>query len=152
MGILLASKSPRPLSILFAAPLIVLPAQKSWVITIHKYNSHIPAADVLTFLGRYVQLEGGSTDLVDLFGMWTSKRLIKETLKVDASGKIVHPSSSFAIGGSRGCLTYMGQPRVCRTCGRAAHVAADCKVTLSRNCKQEGHLNKSCKESRSCNQ
>eukprot|EP00061_Rhincodon_typus_P015113 g42612.t1 len=30
-------------------------------------------------------------------------------------------------------------------------MAADCKVTPCRNCKQEGHLTKDCKESRSCN-
>eukprot|EP00061_Rhincodon_typus_P003240 g19612.t1 len=73
------------------------------------------------------------------------------TLKVDASGNILHLPSSFTIRGSRGYVTDLGQPRVCQTCGRSGHMAAHCKVTLCRNCKQEGHLTKGCKEFKSCN-
>eukprot|EP00061_Rhincodon_typus_P014895 g42264.t1 len=54
------------------------------------YHPHILAADVLTFLARYVQLEGGSSDVVDPFGSWISQRQVKVTLKADTSGSILH--------------------------------------------------------------
>ncbi|XP_072405768.1 uncharacterized protein [Chiloscyllium punctatum] len=133
-------KEGEPLfSILSATPLCVLPAQRNRVVTIHMYNPYVPAADVLTFLGRYVQVEG------------EAKRQVRVTLRADDSGNILHPPSSFAIGGSRGYLTYAGQPKVCRTCGKSGHVAVDCKVTICRNCKQEGRLTKDCREEKSCN-
>uniref|UniRef100_UPI00398E4B7B hepatoma-derived growth factor-related protein 2-like n=1 Tax=Pristiophorus japonicus TaxID=55135 RepID=UPI00398E4B7B len=114
------------------------------------YNPHIPVIDVLTFLARYVGA-GNSSDVKDLHGIWTSKRQIQVTMKVDASGTILHPSSSFAIGGSRGYMVYAGQPNVCRTCGKAGHVAASCKTLICRNCKNEGHQTKDCKETKCCN-
>eukprot|EP00061_Rhincodon_typus_P012339 g38008.t1 len=54
--------------------------------------------------------EVGSTDVVDPFEIWTSKLQVKVTLKVDTEGNILHPASSFVIGGSRGYLMSMGQP------------------------------------------
>eukprot|EP00061_Rhincodon_typus_P011391 g36355.t1 len=113
-----------PLSIQNAVPLFVQPAQRSRIVTICKCNPRVPAADVLTFLGRYVQVESDSSDMMDSFRIWTSK-----TLKAEAGGNILHPPSSFVIGGSQGYLTYAGQPRVCRTCGRSGHMVAECKVT-----------------------
>eukprot|EP00061_Rhincodon_typus_P000962 g13290.t1 len=40
-----------PFSVLTATRLFVLPVQRSHVVTVHMYNPHVPAADVLTFLG-----------------------------------------------------------------------------------------------------
>eukprot|EP00061_Rhincodon_typus_P017227 g45821.t1 len=87
-----------PLPVLSAAPLFIFHAQ----IEMGYYNPHVQpphdlAVDVLTFLGRYVQLEGGSTDVVDPFGIWTRKWKVKVVLKMDASGNILHLSSIFAI-------------------------------------------------------
>eukprot|EP00061_Rhincodon_typus_P009897 g33737.t1 len=75
-----------PISELSVVPLFILPVQRSLVVTTHLYKPHIQAADVLTNLGRNVQLEGGSTDVVDPFGIWTSKRQVKATQNVNASG------------------------------------------------------------------
>ncbi|XP_067897345.1 uncharacterized protein [Heterodontus francisci] len=140
-----------PLSILTAEPLFTLPSQRDRVVTIHLYNPHVPVVDVLTFLARYVEVAGSSTDVKDPFGIWTSKRQVKVTLKVDPSGAIIHPPSSFAIGGSRGFLVYAGQPRVCRTCGKSGHMAANCSTVVCKNCKEEGHQTKDCKQTKCCN-
>eukprot|EP00061_Rhincodon_typus_P014418 g41421.t1 len=49
---------------------------------------------------KMVQLEGGSTNAVDSFRIWTSNWQIKVTLKVDTDWTIFHLTSSFAIGES----------------------------------------------------
>ncbi|XP_067899215.1 uncharacterized protein [Heterodontus francisci] len=54
-----------PLSILTVEPLFTLPSQRNWVVTIHLYNPHVPVIDVLTFLTRYAQVAGSSTDVKD---------------------------------------------------------------------------------------
>eukprot|EP00061_Rhincodon_typus_P005225 g24480.t1 len=140
-----------PLSLLTAVPLFVLPVQRSRVVTVHMYNPHVPAADVLTFLGRYVKVEGDCSNIMDPFGIWTSKRQVRVTLRTSADGNILHPPSSFAVGRSRGYLSYTGQPKVSHTCGRSGHVVADCKVNLCRNYREEGHLAKDCSKEKNCN-
>ncbi|XP_067833230.1 zinc finger CCHC domain-containing protein 3-like [Heptranchias perlo] len=136
---------------LAAEPLFTLPTQRNRKLIVHMYNPHVPLADVLTFLARYVDGAHNSVDVTDQFGIWTSKREVTATLRLDAHGNIVHPPSSFAIGGSRGYITYVGQPRVCRTCGKSGHLANTCTATVCKNCKQEGHQTKDCKESKRCN-
>ncbi|XP_078392487.1 uncharacterized protein LOC144675757, partial [Cetorhinus maximus] len=118
---------------------------------VHVYNPFVPVADVVTFLTRYFDKVGSGTEIRDDLGIWTGKRLFKVTLKTDGKGAIFHPPSSFAIGGNRGYLVYAGQPKHCRSCGKAGHVAANCSASLCKICKQEGHQTKDCKQAKCCN-
>eukprot|EP00061_Rhincodon_typus_P018522 g47726.t1 len=74
-------------------------------------------AEVLTFLGKYVQLEGGITDIVDPFRIWANKQQAKVTLKVDQIGNILHLPSSFKVHKNRSVLSSLkkenGAHRLC---------------------------------------
>eukprot|EP00061_Rhincodon_typus_P012110 g37621.t1 len=78
------------------------------MVTIHMYNCCVAVVDKLTFLGRYVQVDSGSNDVMGSFGIWTSKWKVKLILRAYADGNIFQPLSSFVIGWSRDYLTYAG--------------------------------------------
>ncbi|XP_078387188.1 uncharacterized protein LOC144668732 [Cetorhinus maximus] len=139
------------MKILTAEPHFSLPLQREREVMVHVYNPFVPVADVVTFLTRYFDKVGSGTEIRDDLGIWTGKRLFKVTLKTDGKGAIFHPPSSFAIGGNRGYLVYAGQPKHCRSCGKAGHVAANCSASLCKICKQEGHQTKDCKQAKCCN-
>lgn len=135
-----------PMSLLKVQPLFTLPNQKE-----RMFNPHVPVVDVLTFLARYVDGAGNCVDVKDLHGIWTSKRQAKVKLRVDKEGALLHPPSVFAIGGNRGYLSYVGQPRLCRKCNKPGHVVAQCTAVVCKNCKTEGHETKDCQASKNCN-
>ncbi|XP_067906164.1 cadherin-related family member 3-like [Heterodontus francisci] len=111
------------------------------------FGIHVEALLPLTVCSPlYVEVAGSSTDVKDPFGIWTRKRQVKVTLKVAANGAIIHPRSSFAIGGSRGFSVYAGQPRVCHTRGKSGHMAANCSTVICKTCKKEDYQTKECKQ------
>ncbi|XP_078093146.1 histone-lysine N-methyltransferase PRDM7-like [Mustelus asterias] len=57
-----------PLPILTAEPLFTIMLQRNRVITFQMYNPFVPAADMLTFLSRYVEVKGESVDVMDKYG------------------------------------------------------------------------------------
>eukprot|EP00061_Rhincodon_typus_P014922 g42307.t1 len=126
------------LSILNAVPSFVLPAQRSWMVTTHMHN-HVPVADVLTFLGRYVKMESGNSDVMDPFRIWNSKRQVKGALRADTDGNILHPPSNFVIGWSRGYPNESGARGPQQLNGRPS-----CTMVTSSSSSDEGDLRREC--------
>ncbi|XP_067848307.1 toll-like receptor 8 [Heptranchias perlo] len=89
--------SEGPLAILAAEPLFTLPTQRNRKLIVHMYNPHVPVVDVLTFLARYVNGAENSVDITDQFGIWTSKREVTATLRLDDHGNMQHPPPSLQL-------------------------------------------------------
>ncbi|XP_075062102.1 uncharacterized protein LOC142150816 [Mixophyes fleayi] len=116
-------------------------------------NPHTPGKDIATFLSRFCSVVKDRSKILDVNGFWTGKwsiiiRLRKDNTTTDG---LQHLPSSFALGGSAGLLHYADQPRNCRKCGEADHMARSCKVSACRNCKVAGHETKDCPRKLSCN-
>ncbi|XP_062915813.1 probable beta-tubulin polyglutamylase [Mobula hypostoma] len=131
--------SEAPLSLLKAQPLYADVTQQERTVLVQMFNPYVPVVGILTFPARYVESVGKCENVNGSLGVWTSKGQVRVKLRVGTSGCVIHPSSVFAIGGNRGFLVDAGQPKVCRNCGKAEHIAAQCKAVLCRNCTVEGH-------------
>ncbi|XP_075056936.1 uncharacterized protein LOC142143121 [Mixophyes fleayi] len=121
--------------------------------TVSMRNPHTPGKDIATFLSRFCSVVKDPCKILDVNGFWTGKWSIIIRLRKDntATDGLQHLPSSFALGGSAGLLHYADQPRNCRKCGEADHMARSCKVSACRNCKVAGHETKDCPRKLSCN-
>ncbi|XP_075057038.1 uncharacterized protein LOC142143227 [Mixophyes fleayi] len=122
-------------------------------VTVSMRNPHTPGKDIATFLSRFCSVVKDPSKILDVNGFWTGKWSIIIRLRKDstATDGLQHLPSSFALGGSAGLLHYADQPRNCRKCGEADHMARSCKVSACRNCKVAGHESKDCPRKLSCN-
>ncbi|XP_075056935.1 uncharacterized protein LOC142143120 [Mixophyes fleayi] len=122
-------------------------------VTVSMRNPHTPGKDIATFLSRFCSAVKDPSKILDVNGFWTGKWSIIIRLRKDnaATDGLQHLPSSFALGGSAGLLHYADQPRNCRKCGEADHMARSCKVSACRKCKVAGHETKDCPRKLSCN-
>ncbi len=67
------------------------------------------------------------------------------------SGGRHHLLSTIQLGPIRGHIFYAGQPKTCRKCGSATHLAANCTTTVCWNCHSADHITKDCDQPRRCN-
>uniref|UniRef100_A0A672K1Q2 CCHC-type domain-containing protein n=1 Tax=Sinocyclocheilus grahami TaxID=75366 RepID=A0A672K1Q2_SINGR len=66
-------------------------------------------------------------------------------------GELSHLPSMIQLGSIRGFVFYNGQPKECRKCGYLNHLAAQCESVFCRNCKNHGHVSKTCTVPMNCN-
>ncbi|MBN3319297.1 ZCHC3 protein, partial [Atractosteus spatula] len=120
---------------------------------VHMSNPFFPEEDIVTFLKRFVDVQGAGRKELDAKGYWTGRRrfLVRLRPGPGLAGGLVHPPSSFSIGVNRGTLRYPGQPIVCYRCGKAGHMATNCSEVRCRKCGAGGHLASTCRETISCN-
>uniref|UniRef100_W5N4P4 CCHC-type domain-containing protein n=1 Tax=Lepisosteus oculatus TaxID=7918 RepID=W5N4P4_LEPOC len=118
---------------------------------IHMYNPHVPD-DIVTFLRRFVDVQGGGQKVVDEERIWTFKRryLVRLRQSPTTPGGVLHPPANFTIGPNRGYLIYSGQPQTCRRCGRR-HLGAECSTEVCRRCGRTGHVAIACTYQQLCN-
>ncbi|XP_075053795.1 uncharacterized protein LOC142139825 [Mixophyes fleayi] len=122
-------------------------------VTVSMRNPHTPGKDIATFLSRFCCMVKDPSKILDANGFWTGKwsffiRLRKDNSTTDG---LQHLPSCFTVGGSASLLHYADQPRNCRKCGEADHMARSCKVSACRNCKVAGHETKDCPRKLLCN-
>uniref|UniRef100_W5NN66 CCHC-type domain-containing protein n=1 Tax=Lepisosteus oculatus TaxID=7918 RepID=W5NN66_LEPOC len=120
---------------------------------VHMHNPFIPEEDIVTFLRRYVDVQGSGTKERDEKGYWTGRRRFLVRLRPGAApeGGVVHPPPAFSIGANGGTVRYPGQPKVCHRCGKEGHVVATCPSKVCRKCGAEGHLAADCRAVVRCN-
>lgn len=66
-------------------------------------------------------------------------------------GGVMHPPTSFSLGGNKGYLFYHGQPQYYRSCFKYGHAKDSCDQGVTcRNCKTRGHEASSCSAPHAC--
>uniref|UniRef100_W5NL99 CCHC-type domain-containing protein n=1 Tax=Lepisosteus oculatus TaxID=7918 RepID=W5NL99_LEPOC len=143
-------KDQAPLDKFYIEPLF---AREMRTLTVHVFNPRMLEEDIVTFLRRYVDVQGAGRKIIDVEGFWTGKRSYAVRLRPSpgTEGGLSHPLAFFSIGASRGYLYYHGQPLTCRNCGGHGHVQAECKEVACRRCGKLGHLAKDCNSALVCN-
>uniref|UniRef100_W5NLA1 CCHC-type domain-containing protein n=1 Tax=Lepisosteus oculatus TaxID=7918 RepID=W5NLA1_LEPOC len=120
---------------------------------VHMFNPHVPEADIVTFLQRYMDILGAGQKIIDEEGYWTSKR--RYMVRFHASDVevvcVMSPPANFNIRPNRGYVLYPGQPRTCRRCGQLGHISVDCTTEMCRGCGRAGHVAAGCKNPLVCN-
>uniref|UniRef100_W5NLU8 CCHC-type domain-containing protein n=1 Tax=Lepisosteus oculatus TaxID=7918 RepID=W5NLU8_LEPOC len=138
-----------PLNVFLIEPLF---ARELRTLTIHLFNHRVPERDIITFLSRFVDVQGEGQKDLDALRVWTGKRRYTVRLKPKPSeGEgVVHPPAYFTIGPNRGYLFYPGQPVTCKKCFQRGHVAANCPGGVCRKCKATTHETKDCTKVLTC--
>ncbi|MGH0187084.1 UNVERIFIED_CONTAM: hypothetical protein FKN15_023670 [Acipenser sinensis] len=121
------------------------------VIHVVMFSELVQYEDILTWLSQYCDVIVGST-VKDEDGVKTGERKFQVKLRRDiVSGDYKHLPNTIQIGSCRGYVFYMGQPKVCRSCGQAGHFSANCDQKFCRNCGAFGHFSNECKLPLKCN-
>uniref|UniRef100_W5LW39 CCHC-type domain-containing protein n=1 Tax=Lepisosteus oculatus TaxID=7918 RepID=W5LW39_LEPOC len=117
-------------------------ARELRTLTIHLlFNHRVPERDMITFLSRFVDVQGEGKKDLDVLKVWTGKRWYTVRLRPKPSEceGVVHPPAYFSIGPNRGYLFYPGQPVTCKKCFQRGHVATNCPGGVCRKCKATIH-------------
>ncbi|KAK6493753.1 hypothetical protein HHUSO_G118 [Huso huso] len=116
------------------------------------FSELVQYEDILTWLSQYCDVIVGST-VKDDDGVKTGERKFQAKLRRDivVSGDYKHLPNTIQIGSCRGYVFYMGQPKVCRSCGQTGHFSANCDQKFCRNCGAFGHFSNECKLPLKCN-
>ncbi|MBN3324299.1 ZCHC3 protein, partial [Atractosteus spatula] len=143
-------KDEEPLAKFYIEPLF---ARELRSLIVHMYNPHVPEPDIVTFLRRFVDVQGGGQKVVDEERIWTFKRryLVRLRQSPTTPGGVLYPPANFTIGPNRGYLMYSGQPQTCRRCGQEGHLAAECSTEVCRRCGRTGHVATACSFQQLCN-
>ncbi|KAK6467184.1 zinc finger CCHC domain-containing protein 3 [Huso huso] len=121
------------------------------VIHVVMFSELVQYEDILTWLSQYCDVIVGST-VKDDDGVKTGERKFQAKLRRDiVSGDYKHLPNTIQIGSCRGYVFYMGQPKVCRSCGQTGHFSANCDQKFCRNCGAFGHFSNECKLPLKCN-
>ncbi|MGH0181900.1 UNVERIFIED_CONTAM: hypothetical protein FKN15_008132, partial [Acipenser sinensis] len=121
------------------------------VIHIVMFSEVVKYEDILTWLLQYCDVIVGST-VKDNDGVKTGERKFQAKLRRDiVSGDYKHLPNTIQIGSCRGYVFYMGQPKVCRSCGQTGHFSANCDQKFCRNCGSFGHFSNECELPLKCN-
>lgn len=112
------------------------------MVTVHVFNPFTDMNMIHAFLLLYCSTVRGGEKQKNRYGLYNSKSKYWVRLKPDSDGigGVRHPPANFTVGGFRGFLNYVGQPRFCRGCFQFGHTKDDCdKGNCCRNCGQPGH-------------
>lgn len=123
------------------------------VITVHLYNPFADVDLVRAFLDTYCDELRGGEKVMNRYGIWSGKYKFVGRFKRDPEcvGGVRRPPAVFSIGGERGFLFYLGQPKYCRRCFPYGHTSSECEEGLKcRHCVSKEHQASQCKESRVC--
>uniref|UniRef100_W5NP97 CCHC-type domain-containing protein n=1 Tax=Lepisosteus oculatus TaxID=7918 RepID=W5NP97_LEPOC len=143
-------KEEEPLSKYRVEPLF---ARDVKTLMVHIFSPRVPEADILTFLRRYVDVQGEGRRVMDDEKVWTGKRSYTVRFRPNdkIEGGLITPPANFSIGPYRGYMLYPGQPKTCRRCGQSGHFFVDCVTDICKRCGELGHVAAACRNALVCN-
>ncbi|KAK1175396.1 hypothetical protein AOXY_G42 [Acipenser oxyrinchus oxyrinchus] len=133
--------------------IVIVPLTRRELKVIHvvMFSELVQYEDILTWLSQYCDVIVGST-VKDEDGVKTGERKFQAKLRRDiVTGDYKHLPNTIQIGSCRGYVFYMGQPKVCRSCGQTGHFSANCDQKFCKNCGAFGHFSNECELPLKCN-
>lgn len=130
--------------------LIPLAERELRIVTVVMFSERIKLEDISTWLSLHCSITK-AFQIKDEDGVKTGASKFHVRLRTNEQGELSHLPSVIQLGSIRGFVFYNGQPKECRKCGSLNHLAAQCDSVFCRNCKNHGHVSKSCTVPMKCN-